>query len=147
MPRNCLVFFLSRRLTRSAIYGSQFFDSHKWPAVLVRKVKGTLRNSRQICMDHCTLLLNHLSNHMHFLETDTLQMPVFRCIWHILWFRTMRYYKHREEPQIASHRAIAAACNTSCECEASFGDAIIGTRSPANVGSRVHKCKGRERNH
>ena len=44
MPRNCTVFFLPRRLTRSAIYGSQIFDSHKWPTVLVRTVKGKPRN-------------------------------------------------------------------------------------------------------
>ena len=29
MPRNCVVFFVPRRLTRSAIYGGQIFDSHK----------------------------------------------------------------------------------------------------------------------
>ena len=44
MPRNCTVFLLPRRLTRSAIYGSQIFDSHKWPTVLVRTVKGKPRN-------------------------------------------------------------------------------------------------------
>ena len=44
MPRNCVVFFLPRRLTRSAIYGSQIFDSHKWPTVLVRNVTGKLCN-------------------------------------------------------------------------------------------------------
>ena len=44
MPRNCVVFLLPRRQTRSAIYGSQNFDSHKWPTVLVRKVKRKPRN-------------------------------------------------------------------------------------------------------
>ena len=44
MPRNCMVFLLPRRQTRSAIYGSQIFDSHKWPTVLVRKVKGKTHN-------------------------------------------------------------------------------------------------------
>ena len=44
MPRNCMVFLLPRRLTQSAIYGSQNFDSHKWPTVLVRTVKGKPRN-------------------------------------------------------------------------------------------------------
>ena len=43
MPRNWVVFLLTRRLTRSAIYGSQF-DSHKWPTALVRTVKGKPRN-------------------------------------------------------------------------------------------------------
>ena len=40
LPRNCVVFLLLRELTRSAIYGSQKFDSHKWPTVLVDEVKG-----------------------------------------------------------------------------------------------------------
>ena len=40
MPRNCTVFYLHRRLTRAAIYVSQIFDSHKWPTVIVHKVKG-----------------------------------------------------------------------------------------------------------
>ena len=44
MPRKWAVFLLPRRQTRSAIYGSQMFDSHKWPTVLVRKVKGKPRN-------------------------------------------------------------------------------------------------------
>ena len=44
MPRKCTVFLLPRRLTRSAIYGGQIFYSHKWPTVLVRRVKGKPRN-------------------------------------------------------------------------------------------------------
>ena len=44
MPRNCTVFFLPRRLTRSAIYGSQILYSHKWSTVFVRAVKGKPRN-------------------------------------------------------------------------------------------------------
>ena len=44
MPRKCTVFLLTRRPTRSAIYGSQILDSHKWPTVLVRAVKGKPRN-------------------------------------------------------------------------------------------------------
>ena len=44
MPRNCTVFLLPRRLTRSTIYGSQILDSDKWPTVLVRTVKGKPRN-------------------------------------------------------------------------------------------------------
>ena len=70
MPRNCVVFFLPRRQTRSAIYGSQIFDSHKWPTGLVRKVKGKPRNSRQICVDHYILFLKDLSNHVHFITND-----------------------------------------------------------------------------
>ena len=42
ITRNCVVFLLPRWL--SAIYGSQI-----------------------LCVDHCILLLNHLSNHMHFI--------------------------------------------------------------------------------
>ena len=44
MPRNFTVFLLRREETRSAIYGSQKFDSHKWPTVLVDEVKGKPRN-------------------------------------------------------------------------------------------------------
>ena len=44
LPRNCVVFLLLCELTRSAIYGSQQFDSHKWPTVLVDDVKGKPRN-------------------------------------------------------------------------------------------------------
>ena len=44
IARNCMVFLLPRGQTQSAIYGSQVFDSHKWPTVLVRKVKGKPRN-------------------------------------------------------------------------------------------------------
>ena len=40
LPRNCVVFVLLCELTRSAIYGSKKFDSHKWPTVLVDDVKG-----------------------------------------------------------------------------------------------------------
>ena len=43
MPRTRLVFLLPRRLTQSAIYGSQIFVSHKWPTVLVRTVIGKPR--------------------------------------------------------------------------------------------------------
>ena len=42
--RNCVAFLLPRRQTRLASYGSQTFDSHKWPTLLVRKVKGKPRN-------------------------------------------------------------------------------------------------------
>ena len=40
LPRNFTVFVLRHEETRSAIYGSQKFDSHKWPTVLVDEVKG-----------------------------------------------------------------------------------------------------------
>ena len=44
ITRNFVVFLSPRRQTRSAIYGSQVFDSHKWLTVLVRKVKGKRHN-------------------------------------------------------------------------------------------------------
>ena len=44
MPRYCVVFLLLCELTRSAIYGSQKFDSHKWPTVLVDEVTEKPRN-------------------------------------------------------------------------------------------------------
>ena len=44
ITQNCVVIPFSRRLTPSAIYGSQIFDSHKWPTVLVRIVKGKPHN-------------------------------------------------------------------------------------------------------
>ena len=40
LSRNCTVFLLLCKLTRTAIYGSQKFDSHKWPTALVDEVKG-----------------------------------------------------------------------------------------------------------
>ena len=49
LPQNYVVFLLLCELTRSAIYGSQNFDSHKWPTVLVDKVKGKLCNFEQLC--------------------------------------------------------------------------------------------------
>ena len=50
MPRNCVVFFLPRRLT-----------------VSVRDVKGNRAILNDTCVDHYILLLKHLSNHMHFI--------------------------------------------------------------------------------
>ena len=44
ITQNCTVFILRRELTRSAIYGSQSFDSHKWPTVFVDEVKRKPRN-------------------------------------------------------------------------------------------------------
>ena len=65
MPRNCVVFLFSRRLTLSAIYGSQNFDSHKSQQFAKEKENHAIL--RQICVDHCILLLKHLSNHMYFI--------------------------------------------------------------------------------
>ena len=48
MPRNFTVFLLRREETRSAIYGNQKFDSHKWPTVLVDEVKEKPRNLKTL---------------------------------------------------------------------------------------------------
>ena len=47
MPRNCTIFLLPRHLTWSPIYGSQIFDSHKWPTVLVRTVTRKPRSFKE----------------------------------------------------------------------------------------------------
>ena len=44
LPRNCVVFLLLCELIRSAIYGGQKCDSHKWLTVFVDEVKGKPRN-------------------------------------------------------------------------------------------------------
>ena len=44
VPRNFTDFLLCHKETRSAIYGSQQFDSHKWPTLLVDDVKGKPSN-------------------------------------------------------------------------------------------------------
>ena len=67
ITRSSVVFLLPPRQTRSASNGSQIVDSHKWPTVLVRNVKEKKKQalSRHNCVDHCILLLKHLSKHMH----------------------------------------------------------------------------------
>ena len=44
LPQNCMVFRIRGEQTRSAIYGSQKFDSHKWQTVSVDEEKGKPRN-------------------------------------------------------------------------------------------------------
>ena len=44
ITQNCTVFLIRCELRRSAIYGSQKIDSHKWPTVLVEEVEGKPRN-------------------------------------------------------------------------------------------------------
>ena len=62
VPQNCVVFPLLCELTRSADYGSQKCDSHKWPStVLVEEVNENRAILRHVCVDHCILLLKHLS--------------------------------------------------------------------------------------
>ena len=70
-------FLLPRRLTRSAInyarVGSQIFDSlpsHKIKLadrVSSQSKRKTVHFLKQICVDHCILLLKYMSNHMHFI--------------------------------------------------------------------------------
>ena len=45
--------------------GVKCFDTHKWPTVLVRQVRG---KPKQICVDHYILILKRLSNHIHFID-------------------------------------------------------------------------------
>ena len=68
LPRNCVVFLLLCKLTRSAIYGSQQIDSHKINGrpCLSTRLEENRAISRHVCVDHCNLLLQHLSIHMHF---------------------------------------------------------------------------------
>ena len=87
MPRNCVVILLHRRLTRSAIYGNQIFDSHtcKWSTVFIRKVKGKPRNFEAMLCGSLFLLLKHLSNHafynkrLHMLFIDQLVRSKATC--------------------------------------------------------------------
>ena len=65
ITRNCTVFLLRRELSRSAIYGSPNFDSHKWPTVSVDRVNRKPRNF-EAYMQIIVLLLQYLSNHTHF---------------------------------------------------------------------------------
>ena len=44
ITQNCTVFILRPELTRSALYGSKIFDSHKWPTVFVDEAKRKPRN-------------------------------------------------------------------------------------------------------
>ena len=67
ITRNCMVFLLPCRLTRSTIYGSQIFDFHKWLTVLIRKVKGKQCNFEANLCGSLYSTLKHLSNYwMHF---------------------------------------------------------------------------------
>ena len=70
-PRDCVVFLLLCELTRSAIYGSQKSDSHKWPSVLVDEVKGKPCNF-EACL--CGSLYSFLTTYMHF-NTNAFQRP------------------------------------------------------------------------
>ena len=67
LPQTYVVFLLLCELTWSAISGSQKVDSHKWPTVLFNEIKGHRAISRYVCVDHCSLLLQHLSTQMHFI--------------------------------------------------------------------------------
>ena len=69
ITRNCVVFLLPRRQTRSAIYACEFVDSREWLTVLIRKVKGKPRTFESN-VDHCILLLKYLSDHNMYLITN-----------------------------------------------------------------------------
>ena len=86
ITQNCTVFLLRRELTRSAIYASQQFDAHKWPIVLVDEVKIKPRNFEAHLCRSFILLLQHLSNRMHFITNgyrtlfkDQLGRPKATC--------------------------------------------------------------------
>ena len=91
LPRNCVVSLLLCELTRSAIYGSQKFDSHKWPTVLVDEVKGKQCNFDACLLGPLHLLLKHLSNHMHFITngykrfSKNIKLLVL-CLIHVTFF-------------------------------------------------------------
>ena len=71
MPRNCTVFLLLRRLTRSAIYGSQIFDFHKWLTRFVLKVKGKPRNFKAtLCGSLYSTFKTSFQPYMHFITND-----------------------------------------------------------------------------
>ena len=57
MSQNCTVFLIRCELTRSAILWSQNFYRKKENRTILRDV----------CVDYYVLLLNYLSNHMHFI--------------------------------------------------------------------------------
>ena len=57
VPRNCVVFLSLCELTRSAIFGSQKFDSHKWQTVFVDEEKENHAISSDTCVDDYILLL------------------------------------------------------------------------------------------
>ena len=71
IAQNCVVFLLPRRLTRSAIYGSQIFDSHKWPTVLVRTGKGKPRNfEANLCGSLYSTFKTSFQPYMHFIKKN-----------------------------------------------------------------------------
>ena len=59
ITRNCVVFFLPRRLTRSAI-----MNGRPCQFATVKENRAILSDT---CVDHFIILLKHLSNHMHFI--------------------------------------------------------------------------------
>ena len=67
LPRNCEVCLLLRELTRSAIYVSQNFDSHKWLTVVVDEVKGKPCNFEACLCGSLYSTLQHLFTHVHFI--------------------------------------------------------------------------------
>ena len=68
MPRMCTVFLLPCRLTLSAIMGVKFLTPINGRPCQFAQSKENHAISRQTCVNHCILLLKHLSNHMHFIR-------------------------------------------------------------------------------
>ena len=68
ITRNCVVFLLPRRRTRSAIYGSQIF-------VKIRKVKGKPRNFEANVCGSLYSTFEHLPKHMHFITNGYKRFP------------------------------------------------------------------------
>ena len=74
ITQNCMVFLKHRELTQSAILWSHNFDSTKWQTMFLCDVRGKPCNFEAcLCADHYILLLNYLSNQMHFITND------FKC--------------------------------------------------------------------
>ena len=68
ITQNCTVFFLRRELSQWAIYGSQNFDSHKWPTVLLDEVKRNPRNfEAYLCRSLCSTFTTSFEPYMHFI--------------------------------------------------------------------------------
>ena len=66
LPRNCMGFLSLCDLTRSAIHCSRETWLLGRPCLSTR-LKENHAISRRVCVDHCILLLPHLSPHMHFI--------------------------------------------------------------------------------
>ena len=96
ITRNWVVFLLPRRQTRSAIYGCQVFDFHKWPTVLVRTDKGKPCNFEANLCGRLYSTLKHLSKMVtraFYRPTRLIQGNVsFKCSDELLVMETFSLY-------------------------------------------------------